>query len=1035
MSAVVKWSAENPLLAAMLAIAMVIAGVLSLRSLPIDALPDVTNVQVQIVTQAETLSASEVEVQITQPIERTMSGLPGLTTTRSISKLGISVVTLIFDDDTDVYFARQQVGERLAELRSTIPPELGSPELGPVTTALGEIYMFELAGEGRSLEELRTIVEWQIAPKLRQVHGVVEVLAFGGATKHYRVTVDPARLAAYHLSVADVRHALAADNRLAGGGYIDRAGEQIVVRGDARFRGLEDISATVVKVEQGAPIRVGQLADVDTGPGLRQGAMTRDGRGEIVGASVFMLKGSNSRQVVADVKAQLQTLKLPAQVKIAPYYDRGEFIDHVLETVFENLSIGAVIVVLCLLLTLGSIRAGLLVSGAIPFSMLVGITGLHLIGYSGNVMSLGAVDFGIIVEGAVLIVEHAMSVRGHDERRARQRALVEAMQAMARSATFGVLITILTFLPLATLQQVEGKMFRPVVLSLCFMLFGALVYALVVVPLLVPYVLGGLADHGDPPLVRWLKRRFEPLLVRVLTYPKLTLGIAFVSTAVLFSCGTRIGADFLPRIFEGAYAIDAQRPPSVSLPEAIALSAETERALNEIPEVKTVVNRIGRPDGAVDPAGPESSDVFVILKPKKEWRKGIDEEQLAAEIDAKLAARVPATLMAISQPIEMRINDIVAGIKGEVAVKVFGDDLATMGAAAEKIRRAVASVRGAADVKVEPVDGLPAITVHVDRARAGRIGVSPGAILDVVTMARAGLPVGVVREGERVFPLTLKLGGDAISSTTDLERLPIAAGDAALIPLGLVAHVEQADSVFQVGREQLRRRIVVQANVRGRDLVGFVAEVQKKVAELALPRSVDVVWGGQFQNFERAKGRLTILVPMSLVVIGLMLVITFGRWSLAGIALLTLPFALAGGAFALFVRGLPFSIPAGVGFIALAGVSVLTSIVVIQAFLGSKRQGSPEDRVRHASMESFRAPISTALVAAVGFIPAAMAHGTGAEVQRPLATVVIGGLLFSMVLSLLSLPAMLLLWERRGGRGAAGAEDGSRTIDEDVPEE
>ena len=1029
MSAVVEWAATNRLLAAMLAVAMLVAGGLSLRELPIDALPDVTNVQVQVVTQAETLSASEVEVQITQPIERTMSGLPGLTTTRSISKLGISVVTLIFDDDTDVYFARQQAGERLAELRSVIPPELGSPELGPVTTALGEIYMFELAGEGRSLEELRTIVDWHLAPKLRQVHGVVEVLAFGGATKHYRVTVDPAKLAGYHLCVADVRQALAADNRLAGGGYIDRAGEQIVVRGDARFRGLEDIAATVVKVQQGAPIRVGQLANVDTGPGLRQGAMTRDGRGEIVGASVFMLKGSNSRQVVADVKARLASLELPAQVKISPYYDRAEFIDHVLETVFENLSVGAVIVVVCLLLTLGSIRAGLLVSGAIPFSMLVGITGLHLIGYSGNVMSLGAVDFGIIVEAAVLMVEHAMSVEGHHDEQAHRKALVESMQAMARSATFGVLITILTFLPLATLQQVEGKMFRPVVLSLCFMLFGALVYALVIVPMLVPTVLGGAAGHGDPLFVRWLKRRFEPLLLRVLRNPKLSLGIAFGSTALLMVLGSRIGADFLPRIFEGAYALDVQRPPSASLPEAIALSAETERALRELPEVLTVVNRIGRPDGAVDPAGPESSDVFVILKPKKAWRHGVDEEQLAAQIHARLAARVPGTLVAISQPIEMRINDIVAGIKGEVAVKIFGDDLPTMNAAAEKIRSAVASVRGAADVKIEPVNGLPAITVHVDRERAGRIGASPGAILDVVTMARAGLPVGVVREGERVFPLTLKLGGDAITSTSDLERLPIAAGNDALVPLGLVARVDQADSVFQVGREQLRRRVVVQANVRGRDLVGFVAEVQKKVAAIELPRTIDVVWGGQFQNFQRAKGRLAILVPLSLVVIGLMLVIAFGRWSLAGIALLTLPFAFAGGAFALFVRGLPFSIPAAVGFIALAGVSVITSIVVIQSYVGSKRHGSAADRVRAASMASFRAPVSTALVAAVGFIPAAMAHGTGAEVQRPLATVVIGGLLFSMVLSLVSLPAMLLLWQRYADRR------GDTGIDEDPSEE
>ena len=1017
MKGISLWAAKNTFVAIMVCLGVIAAGIYAARNLAIDAVPDVTNIQVQVVTRASALSATEVESQITRPIERGVQGVPGLTLTRSISKLGISIVTLIFSDDVDVYFARQLVNERLMQIREEIPAEIGRPELGPITTALGEIYMFELRGEGRSPEELRTIVEWQIGPKLRQVPGVIEVVGFGGSLKQYRVTLDPARLAAHGVSIEMVREAIGRDNRVGGGGYVESAGEQIVLRADTRFKGLEDIQATVVRTdEHGIPIRIGQLGVVDTGPALRQGAMTRDGRGEIVGGSVLMLKGRNSREVVTGVKQALEDVKpyLPNGVTVDPYYDRAEFINRVLKTVAKNLSEGAIIVVVCLLLTLGSLRAGLLVAGAIPFAMLVGFIGLNAVGYTGNVMSLGAIDFGIVVEGAVLTVEHAMTHGGSvADRLRRRRAIMHSMADVARAAVFSVVITILVFLPLVTLQDIEGKMFRPVVISLCFMLAGALFYALVLVPAVGPRFLKGSPDGREPWLIRKLRTAYTPALDFVLGRPWTAIGAAAALALALLSTGVTMGAEFLPRIFEGAYALDTLRPPSTNVSQAIALSKIAEETLKEAPEVETVVSRIGRPEGAVDFAGPESSDCFVILKPRDQWRKGMTPDDLAAELSEKLEQRVPATLHAFSQPIEMRVNDLVAGVKGDVAIKVYGDDLAELQDVSDQIRKVVASVPGAADTKMEIATGLPSIQVVVNRDRVGRLGVPPGSVLDALAMARAGLPVGVVREGERVFDLVLRIGGERVDDEGDIGRLPLMTQQGNLVPLSMVADVNLEDAVVIVGREQMKRRLIVQTNVRGRDMVGFVKEAQAKVAQLEIPKSVEVVWGGQFENFNRAKSQLSMLVPVAIGVIALMLVFMFRSIRYMLITVLNLPFAVAGGVLALVLRGLPFSIPAGVGFIALCGVAVMTGIVMTQSLLDLPKEPDAVGRVRKASLAAFRAPISTALVAAIGFIPAATATGTGAEVQRPLATVVIGGLLIGMVVSMLALPAMLLIVARK----------------------
>lgn len=1014
MNGLVRWFGRHRGLSLVLLAIIAIVGLVSLSRLPVDAVPDVTNNQVQVVTAAPALGASEVERVVTLPVERGMAGVPGLKDVRSISKLGISVVTLVFRDDVDLYFARAQVAERLVVIREQIPSEAGRPELGPVATGLGEIYMFELVGPGRTSEELRTLLDWTIAPKLRQLRGVTEVVSFGGALKQYRVTLDPARLAAHKVSLDEVQAALERDNANAGGGSLERNGEQLVLRAEARYKNLHDISATVVRSEGGVPLTIGMLADVDTGAALRQGAMSADGKGETVGGSVLMLKGENSREVVHRVQTEVAAINqtLPAGVKVVAYLDRADFIERTVSTVVRNLAEGAIVVVLVLLLTLGSLRAGLIVAGAIPFAMLCAFSGLVATGMSANVMSLGAVDFGIIVEGAVVVTEAALHAAVHAQRlksaAEKRAAILRACAATARPVLVSVVIVLLVFLPLATLEDVEGKMFRPVVVSLVFMLLGAIFWALVVVPVLAPAALEKFASEKEPALIRGLRALYEPVLAKALRFPKLAVAASLVLAVVAAAPAAKTGAEFLPRIFEGNYTLDARRPVSVGLQLAIELSTETERALLEVPEVSRVLTRTGRPEDSIDPQGPEGSDVFVILKPRGEWRKGLTPEALVEQLDKKLEGRVPGTMIAFSQPIEMRVNDLIAGVKSDVAVKLFGEDLTDMSIAADKIRRVLQDTPGSADVKMEVPNGLPTVRVIIDRDRAARVGVSPRSILLAVEAARAGQQLGKVYEGERSFDLVLKLSGDQLKGAEGLRRLPIPTDNGELVPLETVANVGVERDVVQIGRESFRRRLIVESNVRGRDLVGFVADARERVAKLELPRGVEVKWGGQFENFTRAKTRLTMLVPVALGIIAVMLYAGYRSVPLTIVTMLSLLYAMAGGALGLGLRGMPFSIPAAVGFIALAGVAVMSGVVMTTRLL-EERGLDARERVERAAKHAFRPTVSTALVAALGFVPMAIATSAGAEVQRPLATVVIAGLLVGVVLSAIAMPAMLRL--------------------------
>ncbi len=1009
---VVSWLAERRAIGFVIAVVLIVAGAIALRRLPIDAVPDVTNNQVQVVTAAPALPATEVERMITLPVERAMAGLPGLKSIRSVSRFGISFVTLIFDDDVDLYGARAQVHERLTAVRDQIPPEIGKPEMGPIATGLGEILMFELRGPGRTQEELRAMLDWSIAPRIRQVPGVIDTVNFGGAVKVFRITLDPARLAAQRVSVEEIRAALLRDNKNSGGGALDKAGEMLVLRGEARYATLDDIRATVVRSQQGGtPLTVGMLGEVDTGPAMRHGALTADGRGEIVGGSVLMLKGRNSREVVERLMVAVADINrtLPKGVELVPFLNRASFIERTVTTVVKNLVEGAIVVVVILFLTLGSLRAGLLAAGAIPFAMLVAFIGLSALGMSANVMSLGAVDFGIIVEGTVVVIEHALHSAAHQSSVAdRMQAIRAACAHTARPVMFAVVIVVLVFLPLATLEDVEGKMFRPVVASLVVMLAGSLFYALVLVPAVAPSLLAKTVQRDDPWLIRMLRRAYEPLLKRAVARPGLTLLLSALVGIVTIAPAGRLGAEFLPRIFEGDFAIDARRPVSTSVLQAVALATETERALLEIQEVSRVVTRTGRTEGSIDPQGPEASDVFVILKPRDKWRKGLTPEQLVKEMDAKVALRVPGTVHAFSQPIEMRVNDLIAGVRSEVALKVYGDDLETLDRLAEEIKRLIAATPGAADVKREIPTGLPTLRVIVDRVRAARVGVAAQSVLDAVEMARVGQPLGKVFEGERSFDLVLRVGGEDARDAQDLARLPIVTSSGDLVPLGSVATIVEERGITQISREKLRRRLVIECNVRGRDMVSFVNEARKRVEAIGLPPGVELEWGGQFENFNRAKNRLMLLLPVSMAIIAVLLYSAYRSVPLTLVTLLTLPFALGGGVVALLLRDLPFSIPAAVGFIALAGVSVMGGAVMTARLLECDPADPIYKRVQESAVSRFRPMISTALVAALGFVPLAIATGAGAEVQRPLATVVIGGLIVDTAVAIFAMPAMMV---------------------------
>ncbi len=1028
---IIDVSIDNRFLVIVLWLVAIAVGFESLRKLPIDAVPDVTNVQVQILANSPGLGPEEVEQFITFPVETAMSGLPRIEEIRSVSKFGLSVVTVVFEEGTDIFWARQLVAERLGAARDRIPEGYGEPEMGPISSGLGEIYQFEVksdtpcaAGQPdteacHTPMELRTILDWFVNYQLRSVPGIVEVNSFGGELKTYQVTLDPEALVSYGLAVRDVFEAVEANNRNVGGGYIAHQGEQYLVRGEGLVTSLDAIANIVLSHdESGTPVTVRNVATVEFAPLIRQGAVTRDGRGEAVVGIVMMLMGENSRVVVNDVKQKIEQIKrtLPAGVTIDTFYDRTELVRRTITTVATNLVEGGLLVIVVLLLLLGSLRGGLIVSSAIPLSMLVAFTAMRQVGLSGNLMSLGAIDFGLIVDGSVVMVDNIMRVL-HERRNDHDTPHLEKVRAaahqVARPVVFAVGIIIVVYLPILALRGVEGKMFRPMALTVVFALAASLVLALTLIPVLASIFLKRVSEK-EPILFRWAKRLYLPALDRAMRWKVVTVAAALGVFVASLGLVPFLGAEFIPRLDEGAIAMQIWRLPSISLEQSNEISTVAEAALlDEFPdEVVTVVSRTGRAEIATDPMGVEISDTYIILEPRQKWRFK-SKEELVLAISEIVETHVPGAIVSFSQPIELRVAELISGVRSDVAVHIYGDDIARLKDTADDVVRVLQSVPGAADVKAEQTVGLPVLRVKVDREAVARYGINALDVLDVVETV-GGKGAGVVLEGQKRFALQLRFSD---SVRQNLERIrdlrvagpPVAPGGARrLIPLTQIAEITVEDGPAQISRDNVSRRINVEANVRGRDLASFVAEARQAVensVEISPGWTVD--WGGQFENLQAASARLALLVPLALLLIFVLLYSTFGSVRLATLIYFNVPLAISGGLVALALRGYPFSMSAGVGFIALFGVAVLNGVVLV-SYVEQRRSKAldPDSAAVEGARTRLRPVLMTAMVASFGFIPMALATGAGAEVQRPLATVVIGGLVTSTLLTLLVLPTL-----------------------------
>jgi len=1022
----VDFSIRNRAIVIFAVLLMGAGGLRAAQELPIDAVPDVTNVQVQVLTTAPALGPLEVEKFITFPVETVMSGLPRLEEVRSVSKFGLSAVTIVFEEGTDIYFARQLVAERLAEARDAIPRSYGMPRMGPISTGLGEIYQFTVRGDPMCPEddpdiddcytpmELRTLLDWYIAYQLRSVPGVVEVNTFGGELKTYEVQLDPTRLTALDIPLADVFDAIERNNANAGGAYIQQSGEQLLIRGEGLLSGIEDIRQIVVaERHEGTPITIADLGEVANAPMVRQGAATAEGQGETVVAMAMMLMGANPREVARGVETKLAEIQptLPPGVTVEAFYDRTDLVDRTIGTVATNLIEGGVLVVVVLLLLLGNIRGGLLVASVIPLSMLGAFIAMRVAGLSGNLMSLGAIDFGLIVDGSVVIVENV--VRVLNDRKPAAGALrptvSEASVEVARPVAFAVMIIMLVYVPVLSLRGVEGKMFEPMALTVVFALATSLVLALTWIPAACTFVFRKGVAERKTWLIRKIHARYVPGLERSLTRPGRTVWAAIVVFVLSLGVAPFLGAEFVPKLDEGAIAMHAIRLPSVSLEESVKAVSRVERALLEhFPdEIENVVTKTGRPEVATDPMGVELSDVIIMLAPPSAWTAATTKDELLEAMEQVLRDEVPGQRFSFSQPIEMRMNELISGVRSDVAVSVYGEDLDALKEVGDDLVRILQRVPGAADVKAEQSTGLPVLRVQIDRDRIARYGINASDVLDAVA-AMGGKRVGEVCEGQRRFALQIRYREDARSSIEAIRRIPIAAPGGALIPLGQLAALTVEEGPAQISRDRIQRRLTVEANVRGRDLAGFVSEAKAAIERAeVLPAGYFLEWGGQFKNLQEATGRLAVAVPMALLLIFLLLFMTYGSVTPALIVYLNVPFAATGGIFALLLRGMPFSISAGVGFIALFGIAVLNGVVLISYVLQLQNEGaSVDDAVKRGALTRLRPVLMTASVAAFGFVPMALSTSAGAEVQRPLATVVIGGLVTSTLLTLFVLPTV-----------------------------
>jgi cobalt-zinc-cadmium resistance protein CzcA len=1046
---IIKFSIRYRWLVLLAALGVAGVGIYNFQHLSIDAVPDITNVQVQINTTAPGLSAPEIEQRITYPVETAMAGIPGLESVRSLSYYGLSQVTVIFEDGTDIYLARQLIAERLRQADDELPDHL-RPELGPIATGLGEIYLWTVDakpgakkpdGSAYTPTDLREIQDWIIKPQLKNVPGVVEVNSIGGFEKQYDITPHPDRLVALNLTFRDIREALEKNNANIGAGYIERNGEQYLVRSPGQVKNLAEVRAIVLDTRGGLPLRIGDVADVEEGRELRTGAATRNGE-EVVLGTASMLIGENSRAVAMRVREKLQAINriLPAGVVATTVYDRSDLVDSTIETVRQNLFEGAALVVVVLFVLLGNFRAALVAAAIIPLSMLFTITGMVQNKLSGNLMSLGALDFGIIVDGAVIIVENCVRCMAGEQHRLgrllnrneRLATVLRASKEVIAPSIFGSIIIMVVYLPILSLGGIEGKMFIPMALTVLLALLGAVIFALTFVPASVAIFLRGKMNERESILIQWAKKIYLALLNISLNNRAVIVAAAVFLVISCGLLGSRMGSEFIPSLDEGDFALDINRIPGTSLTQALEMQKNLEGGLLKVPEVKEVFSRIGTAEIATDPQPPSIGDSYVILKPRKEWpNPEKSKDRVAREIIGVIGSYI-GNKIELSQPIQLRMNELISGVKGDVAVKVFGDDMEELLKAGQTVADVLSRVPGAEGVNLERLTGLPFLTILPKHDTISRFGLSVGDVQQIIETAIGGQTAGQFFQGDRRFPIVIRLPETLRDNLDALRRLPIllrapeqpsdnrtiSASGASYIPLSEVADFEIKLGPNQVNRENGSRRIVTTCNIRGRDIGSFVAEAQSKInAQIKLPAGYWIEWGGQFEQLQSATKRLMVVVPIALLLIFVLLFLSFGTAKDALLIYTGVPLALTGGILALWLRGIPLSISAGVGFIALSGVAVLNGIVMI-SFINRLRQDGAalEYAIRQGSITRLRPVLMTALVASLGFVPMALASGRGAEVQRPLATVVIGGIISSTALTLFVLPAIYRMFHRAAER-------------------
>ena len=1034
----IQFAIEQRIVVMLAVLLMAGLGIASYQKLPIDAVPDITNIQVQINTSAPGFSPLETEQRITYAIETSMAGLPGLQQTRSLSRSGLSQVTVIFADGTDLFFARQLVGERLQTAREQLPEGVDAV-MGPISTGLGEIFLWTVEAVDGALKEdgtpytptdLRVIQDWIIKPQLRNLPGVAEINTIGGYARQYQIAPDPKKMAAYKLTLNDLVTALERNNANVGAGYIERAGEQLLIRAPGQLGGVEDIANIVISNIQGTAIRISSVADVVIGQELRSGAATQNGR-EVVLGTVFMLIGENSRTVSRAVAARLEQINrsLPAGVKAVTVYDRTNLVEKAIATVKKNLIEGAILVIAILLLFLGNIRAALITAMVIPLAMLFTFTGMFANKVSANLMSLGALDFGIIVDGAVVIVENAIRRLAHAQhkharvltRSERFHEVFAAAKEARRPLIFGQLIIMVVYLPIFALTGVEGKMFHPMAFTVVIALLGAMILSVTFVPAAIAMFVTGKVKEEEGFVMRSARLRYAPVLKFVLGHRGLVFCIALVLIVLSGFTATRMGSEFIPSLSEGDFALQALRVPGTSLTQSVDMQQRLEKAvMAKVPEVERMFARTGTAEIAADPMPPNISDSYVMLKPQSEWP---DPNKSRATLIAQLqqaAATVPGSNYELSQPIQLRFNELVSGVRSDVAVKVFGDDMAVLNQTAAKIAATLQTVPGASEVKVEQTTGLPVLTINIDRDKAARYGLNVAEVQEAIAIAVGGRQAGILYEGDRRFDIVVRLSEALRTDVAGLSGLlvPVPANSSnqqiGFISLSQVASLDLVLGPNQVSRENGKRLVIVSANVRGRDLGSFVQSAGETIQrEVQIPAGYWTSWGGQFEQLQSAARRLQIVVPIALLMVLALLFMMFNNLKDGLLVFTGIPFALTGGVLALWSRGIPLSISAGVGFIALSGVAVLNGLVMISFIRNLREEGrSLAEAINEGALTRLRPVLMTALVASLGFIPMALATGTGAEVQRPLATVVIGGILSSTALTLFVLPA-LYQWAHR----------------------